>query len=231
MQDVRQLLEKQRRDERDFAGQAARELDPAVGWTYSQLIFHIARWRERLRDSLTQLQSTGQVVGPPADIDAVNAAELEQGRTITVDAAAARSDVAAGELIELCEALGARPFRWYLANTVAEAVLRNGYFHPRNHIAEHFIELGDRLRGSEIFEGTLAGLRSAGAPRHTLGPAILNVAATRAVEGDRQEALALLEEAIPMRADLGALAARQPDLASLRDDPRFIAIVRATEFA
>lgn len=221
MRDIHQLLEKQRHDERDFAHQAALEPDRPIGWTYSQLMFHLARWRERLRDSLNQLQATGKAVSPPDDIDAVNALELDEGRRISVEEAAARSDAAAVELIELSDSLGDRPFKWYRADTVAEAVIRNGYFHPRNHIAEHFIELGDRARGHEILESTATGLRSVEAPGHTLGPAILNVACIRAVDGDREEALALLEEALPMRDDLRALALKEPQLASLRDDPRF----------
>jgi hypothetical protein len=231
MRNVRQLLEKQRQDERDFARQAALEPDPPIGWTYSQLMFHLARWRERLRDSLTQLQATGKAGSPPDDIDAVNAIELDEGRRVSVEEAAAHSDDAAAKLIELSDALGDRPFKWYWADTVAEAVLRNSYVHPRNHIAEHVIELGDRTRGSQILEMTVADLRRAGAPGHTLGPAILNLAVVRAVDGHRDEALSLVQEAIPMRADLGTIAANEPELASLRDDPRFSAIVRATELA
>jgi hypothetical protein len=82
-----------------------------------------------------------------------------------------------------------------------------------------------------MLEMIVADLRRAGAPGHTLGPAILNLAVVRAVDGHRDEALSLVQEAIPMRADLGTSTAKELELASLRDDPRFSAIVRATELA
>jgi hypothetical protein len=225
MKYVSQLLETQREAEREFVREAAVEQAYSSGWTSAQLMFHLGRWRERLRDGLTQLQNGREVTMPPDDIDGINEAELAEGRGLTLEEAAPRSDAAAGELIDLCTALGDRPFKWYRADTTAEAAIRNGYFHPRNHIAEHFIERGDRPRGAQIFEATVAGPRRAEAPGHTLGPALLNLASARVVEGRRDEALRLLAEAVPMRAELRAIAAEDPDLAALKDDPRFSAIV------
>lgn len=225
MKYVSQLLQTQREAEREFVREAAVERAYSSGWTAAQLMFHVCRWRERLRDGLSQLQKGREVTAPPDDIDGVNEVELAEGRGLALEEAAARSDAAVGELIDLYAALGERPFKWYRADTTAEAAIRNSYFHPRNHIAEHFIERGDRARGSQIFEMTVADLRRAEVPGHTLGPALLNLASVRVVEGRRAEALRLVAEAVPMRADLRAAAANDPELALLKDDPRFRAIV------
>lgn len=129
-----------------------------------------------------------------------------------------------GELIGLWDVLGERAFSWYVAKTTSEALVRNSYFHPRNHIAEHWIERGNEIRGREIYEATAAELREARAPGHTLGPALYNVACVRVKARRMEEALDILEESLPMRPDLAATAARDPDLAPLRNDPRFKAM-------
>lgn len=162
---------------------------------------------------------------PPDAIDALNDRELAESALVSLDEAATRSEVVTRELIDLWRALGDRPFKWYIANTTGEALIRNSYSHPRNHIAEHFIERGDRPRGARLYEKTAAELRKAEAPGHTLGGALYNVARVRVAEGRHVEALALLEEAMPMRADLANLAAKDPDLAALRDDRRFQSLI------
>ncbi len=121
--------------------------------------------------------------------------------------------------------MGDRPFKWYWANTTGEALIRISYFHPRNHLAEHFVEGGDRARGYRLYEESAAELRQASAPPHTLGPALYKLACARVAEGRLHEALSLLDEALPMRADIHASAADDPDLAALKDEPRFRAML------
>src|SRR5436189_55507 len=104
-------------------------------------------------------------------------------------------------------------------------LIRNSYARPRNHLAEHFIERGDRASGYRIYEESAIELRKGEAPGHILGPALYNVACARAGQGRADEALRLLEEALPMRADIRGAAQEDPDLAPLKDDPRFQAIL------
>src|SRR5205807_926209 len=133
-------------------------------------------------------------------------AELARGAGVSLEDAAARSDQALADLIELWNVMGDRPFAWYIARTTSEALVRNSYAHPRYHIAEHFIERGDPERGYQLYEETAAELRRVGAPGHTLGTAVYNLARARAGQGRRHDALRLLDEAIPMRDDIRTLA-------------------------
>ncbi len=64
MEDVRRLLEAERQTERRFVVEAASEPDHPTGWPAALLMFHVSRWRERLRDGLTQA-SQGLLVTPP----------------------------------------------------------------------------------------------------------------------------------------------------------------------
>ena len=194
-------------------------------WSPALVLFHFYRWRERLRDGFRQLQAGEPVTAPPEAIDELNDRELPEGAGVPLHEAARHSDAVFRELIDVVSALGDRPFRWYIVRTTGEAVLRNSYTHPRIHLAKHFIERGDRPAGVRTTEETAAALRNINASGVVLGPAIYNVACMRVAEGRRDEALTLLEEAIPMRDDLPAVAAKDPDLIALRGDPRFEALI------
>jgi tetratricopeptide (TPR) repeat protein len=170
--------------------------------------------------------SRGEAVSaPPADIDAFNAVELARSAGTSLEEAATRADVLLGDLIDLWATLGDRPFSWYIAKTTGEALVRNSYAHARNHLAEHFIERGDRARGYQIYEESATALRQAETPPTTLGTALYNLACARVGQRKYDEAIHLLEEALPMRSDLQAGAAADPDLAPLRTDPRFQRLV------
>jgi len=164
MKDVRGLLELQRETERRFVGEAATEPDFPRGWSAGLLMAHIAGWRGRLRDCFIEVSRGLPVSGPPADIDAVNAAELARNAGISLDEAASRAEQLLGDLIDLWATLGDRPFSWFTATTTGEALVRNSFIHPRRHLAEHYAERGDELRGVELHEETLAELRRVDAP-------------------------------------------------------------------
>ena len=212
--------------EQQFAATARDEPDHPGGWPAAVLLLHVATWRGQLLNGLRQAERGEPVAPPPEDVDAFNAAELARGAGVSLGDAAARSDQALTELIDLWTTMGDRPFTWYIARTSGEALIRNSYAHPRNHIAEHFIERGDPDVGHQLYEETAAELRKAGAPGHTLGTAIYNVARARVSQGRHHDGLRLLEEAIPMRDDIRILAATDPDLAPLRDNRQFRTLVK-----
>ena len=225
MNDVRDLLESEREAERQFVSEAAAEAPHPTGWPAALLMFHVASWREQLRDGLIQASRGEARPAPPSDVDAFNAATLAKGSGVLLSDAASSAEGLLDDLVDLWATIGDRPFSWYIARTTGEALVRNSYVHPRNHISEHFIERADRARGYRIYEETAASLRKAEAPGHTLGAALYNLACARVGQRRHDEALRLLEEAMPMRDDIRAMAAKDRDLEPLRDDPRFHAML------
>ena len=164
MKDVLRFLEEERESERRFVAEAAAETDFPGGWSAGLLMAHIASWRTRLRDSLIQASRGLPVSAPPADIDAFNAVELARNARITLQEGATRASMLLDDLIDIWATVGDRPFSWFTAKTTGEALVRNSYIHPRRHLSEHYVERGDRSRGAELREATLAELRRADAP-------------------------------------------------------------------
>jgi hypothetical protein len=164
MKDVLRLLEDERETERRFVAEAATEPDFPRGWSAGLLMAHIASWRERLRDCLIQASRGLPVSGPPADIDAFNATVLARNAGIALQEGATRAETLLADLIDLWGTLGDRPLAWFTARTTGEALVRNSYIHPRRHLSEHYVERGDRLRGAQLKDETMAELLRADAP-------------------------------------------------------------------
>lgn len=158
------LLEAQRETERQFVAEARSEPEFPSGWSAALLLAHIASWRTRLRDSMIEASRGLPVSGPPADIDAFNAAQLSRNARVSLEEAATEAETRLADLIDLWATVGDKPFSWFTATTTGEALVRNSYIHARRHIAEHYAERGDRSRAARIKDETMAELRRVGAP-------------------------------------------------------------------
>jgi hypothetical protein len=190
-------------------------------------MFHIAMWRERFRNALSEEAAGRPHVSPPGNVDEINDAELPNGIGTPLSDAAARSDHLMGEIIDLYGKLGEQPFEWYASSTTTEAVLRNSYTHPRLHLSEYWKENGSLDRSARLWEDAQAELPAAGAPPRFLALAQYNLACIRARQGQSDVAVQLLTEALPMSDVLKAAAPKDADLESLYDDPRFQELIKS----
>ena len=227
MKDAGRLLEMERELERSFVTEEAALVREPKGWPAALIMFHVAQWRERLRIGLADFDAGRPYTPPPANINEFNDQELPAGRGLTLEETSARADAALGALIELSAKVGDQPFAWGLTQTTGDALVRNSYLHPRLHISEYWHEHGGNDRAHRLIESTVDVLREMWPSPLILGAGLYNLAGVRAGENRRDEALDLLEEAAPMRPDLRAVAAQDSDFAGLRDEPRFLALVRS----
>ena len=224
MNDLLPLLRKQQDLERAFVAETAAKAPPSSGWTPSMTMFHIANWRERLWNGLSEADAERPVTAPPGNIDEFNDAEMEGAAGTSLADAAARSDAAFTSIIAMWETMGDQPFSWFNAETVGEAILRNSYLHPRVHLADQLMERGETARSQRLTEETVSELRAVDAPARVLGAATYNLAIVRARQLQTDAALDLLEESLALRDDLKAGAAGDEGFASLRGEPRFRAL-------
>jgi tetratricopeptide (TPR) repeat protein len=226
---IRSTLEKERQVERDFVERARQSEKAPKGWPASLLLFHVGMWRERMHRSLREL-AEGRPVTPPPPIeqqDEFNDAELAHGIGTPLTDAAGRSDHLLGEIIDLYGQVGEQPFQWYRARTTAEAVLGNSYTHPRAHISAYFRENGEAERATKLYEDAVTELRGASAPAIPMGAVLYDLARCRILDGDPDEALKVLEEALALRPEMRTNATTDGDLAALRDNPRFKELLRS----
>ena len=207
--------------EREFVAEVRKSEKQPRGWPAALILFHISMWRERLRNALTDVRDGRPYPPPPENIDEVNDAEVASGLGVSLSDISERSDMLLASLIALSEQLGERPFKWFTARTTTEALLRNSYLHPRNHIVEYLNENGDQAGAHRLVEEAVSEMRGVSAPPVALGAALYNLAGVRAKQGRLDEAIDLLKEALPMREDMKSAAPTDPDLAPLRDDARF----------
>jgi hypothetical protein len=92
MSAVSRLLESEREIEKRFvAGARAKETEPK-GWPAALIMFHIAQWRERLRNAFADVDAGRPYTPIPANIDEVNDVELPTGAGVSLDEAATRAD-------------------------------------------------------------------------------------------------------------------------------------------
>jgi len=225
MKDVLPLLKAEQETERNFLADVEGKPEPADGWSPAMMFFHLALWRERLWNALASASEERPVDAPQGSIDELNDREMKGAVGVSLADAAARSDAALTSLIAMLETMGDVPFRWYAAETVGEAIIRNSYVHPRIHLADLVLRAGDEERSRRLHEESATEMRRAEAPGHILGAALYNLAGVRVSQGRVDDAIDLLEEALPMRPDLRAGAADDRDLAFLRDSQRFRAII------
>jgi tetratricopeptide (TPR) repeat protein len=227
--DVRKALEAEREMEREFVAQVTRSETAPKGWPAALNLFHISMWRERLRNALTDVRE-GRAYKPSPEnqeIDEVNDAELASGLGVSLSDIAERSDTLLAELIALSDQLGERPFKWNVARTTSEALLRNSYTHPRLHINAYWKENGEPERANGLFEDAVSDMREASAPPGVMGTVLYNLACARASQKRGDEALTLLEEAFQLRPDYKSSAPNDKDLAPLYDEPRFQAAIKS----
>ncbi|HSS61773.1 MAG TPA: hypothetical protein VLK30_10000 [Candidatus Limnocylindrales bacterium] len=222
---IRKVLEAERKVEQDFAENARQSEKAPKGWPAALLLFHLAMWRERFRERLNDLSEGRLPAPPPRNADELNDAELPNGIGTPLADAAARSDQLLREIIDLFDKVGERPFQWYSSTTTTEAVLRNSYMHPRLHLFDYMRENGAVEGAIKLFEDAFSDLDGV-APPNILVAARYNLACARSIGGRVDEAITVLQEILPTRADLKDAAATDIDLDALRDDPRFKELIK-----
>lgn len=134
-------------------------------WPAALTMFHIAMWRERMRDALAAAIE-GSTYASPGNVDEINDAELPNGIGTPLTDAAARADHLLSEIAELLSKVGDKQIDWFGLRSAGDAVLRNSYSHARRHICEYLTENGDVDKAQQLVADALKELQDIAAPEY-----------------------------------------------------------------
>lgn len=96
-------------------------------------------------------------------------------------------------------------------------VIVRGFWHPAGHLGDYYVRHGQAGQAVALAEHAMAAAEYLGAPAQARGMASYNLACAHAAAGQISAAAAAVEAAVALNADLRGNAARDPDLAAVRD--------------
>jgi hypothetical protein len=194
----------------------------AQRWGALPVVAHNTEFRQQ---QVTRLKAARAGETPPefAEADHASAALYAELSARSASAVAAASWTSAGDL--LTELMQARdedlldPARnpWLRGRQLWLQVIVRGFWHPAGHLGEYYARHGQAGQAVEVAEHAMAAADYLGAPRQARGMASYNLACAYTAAGRLNEAAAAVEAAVALNADLRVNAARDPDLAPVRD--------------
>ena len=235
---VGSLLDRMRSEERLFAERLSTterdEQGAPTRWSAKATLAHITDFKA---EQITRLEAVRAGVEPPelllrdhADPELYAEYVARDWNRVGVDAERTATD-----LREHVQKLDAEvfctpgAFPWLRGRALWAQVLVRGVWHPSAHLHQYLAERGRFERVVELQESLLEGATSARIPDVPGGRpfALYNLACARSLSGELEPALTGLEEAVRLDPTLAASAQEDDDLASLRSDARFDALVAA----
>jgi hypothetical protein len=213
-----------------LASAPAGETGTAGCWAAVPLVAHNVEFR---RQQIRRLEAIRDGEVPPefGEVDHRSAATYQDYAGQPATAAAAASWQAAGDLIagvagaadeDLLDP-GRNP--WLRGRQLWLQVVVRGFWHPLGHIGEYYLAHGQHDRAVSLAAEAVAAAGSLGAPAPARGMASYNLACAQAGAGLADAAVVTLAEAITLNPDVRANAARDPDLAGLREGGRLAALL------
>jgi tetratricopeptide (TPR) repeat protein len=213
-----------------LAGAQQAEPGDASCWAALPTVAHNA---EFARQQVQRLRSIRCGQAPPefGEADHRSAALYAELTAQPADSVARDSWRVSGELLEEIRSaasddlLDASRHPWLRGRQLWLQVIVRGFWHPTGHLGEYYLSHGQAERAVALAEEAAALAASLGAPDQARGMASYNLACARTGAGLLDEAAAAVTEAIALNPDVAANAARDPDLASLRDSGRMTALL------
>jgi len=194
-------------------------------WAALPVIAHNTTFRQQ---QVTRLQAVRAGGTPPefAEADHESADLYAELTARPAGAVAAAAWTSAGDL--LTELMQARdedlldPARnpWLRGRQLWLQVIVRGFWHPAGHLGEYYARHGQAGQAVALAEHAVTAAGYLGAPAQARGMASYNLACAYAAAGQLGAAAAAVQAAVALNADLRANAARDPDLAAVRDSGR-----------
>jgi hypothetical protein len=191
-------------------------------WAAVPTVAHNTEFKAQQAERLSAVLVGGT---PPAfaDIDHASAPVYTACAARPADAVTASSRQVTAMLLDEVRALTDEdlldPARhpWLNGRTLWLQVIVRGFWHPTGHVADYYLRHGRPGRAVALQQHAVATARYLNAPDQAIGMAAYSLACAQAQAGLTDEASRALAEAITLNPDVRANAARDPDLAQLRE--------------
>ena len=220
--DQRELLAALSDDERAAIGTADH-------WSVKDTVLHIAFWKNRQVERLAAA-ARGETPVELEHYEQVNARVFEEWRErpwqAVIDESERVFEALVAQVREFDPAALVDPnrYEWQNGRSLLSSLVGNGFWHPESHIAQCYIERGDLPRATRMQEELTKQLARYGDQLVPRGEALYNLACFYATNGQADQALALLPEALRLQPDVVEWSKEDPDLVPLHGLPAYQAL-------
>jgi tetratricopeptide (TPR) repeat protein len=220
--DQRELLAALSDDERAVIGTAER-------WSIKDTVLHIAFWKNCQVERLAAA-ARGAAPVELEHYEQVNARVFEEWRERPWQAVIDESERVYAALVAQVRAfdplalVDPNRYEWQNGRALLSSVVGNGFWHPESHIAQCYVDRGDLPRAMRMQEELTEQLGQYGDQLVPRGEALYNLACFYAVNGQADQALALLPEALRLQPEVVEWSKEDPDLVSLHGLPAYQAL-------
>jgi tetratricopeptide (TPR) repeat protein len=224
------LLQRAHEEEWTFFASLSDDERSAIGtpehWSVKDVAAHLAEWKARTGQRLVAARR-GEAPPTYDDVDEANAKIFEQYRNQSWTDVLKALERANSELVELTRAMpegdlvDAERFPWQDGRPLWRSIVGSGYSHSVQHLAQLYVERGERDYATQIQETAAELLVSLDDSPSWRGVAIYNLACHYALCGEREKAIAKLGQALRLNPDLTEWSKQDPDFASVREEPAY----------
>jgi hypothetical protein len=191
-------------------------------WAALPLVAHNTEFRRQQVQRLRAVRS-GQAPPEFTEVDHRSPDLYAELSAQPADAVSRDSWRVTGELIEelgsVSQADLLEPGRnpWLRGRQLWLQLIVRGFWHPAGHLGSYYLSHGQAARAVALAEQSLTTAAFLGAPDPARGMASYNLACAQAGAGLLDEAAAAVTEAVALNPDVRANAARDTDLAAVRE--------------
>jgi len=231
-----ELLDRTEDEERRFVAQLTPEERERIGqvneWSPKDLIAHLAGWKLRMADRLEAI-ARGEPTARTEEPDDENAliwaeyAGKSWEEVLQASSSGHRRMVDGLQALSLEDVHDPQRFESQQGQPLWRGVAGNGCTHPIMHLAEAYMKRGEAAYAAAMMESLSVELvRLDDSPRW-LGVVRYNLACYFSLAGETARAIEALRDALRLHPGLLEWSKEDTDLASLRDDPDYMALYPA----
>ncbi len=199
-------------------------------WAPKDVIAHINYWRRRTVETLAY---HSRELPPPQypDYEQTNREIFEENCRLPLEHQMRESRAVVKALDEALSRFEDEDltdpdrYPWREGQPLISYVVSNAYIHPISHLCLRYLKIGDQATVSQLQETALREVIEVDDSPLLRSLALYDHACLLAQSGSVDQAIALLSEILPGSPDLAEWSRKDPDLASLHNDPRYLALL------